>query len=341
MEIFMKNIPQDSTKYGLIRRLAYIFHGPGYNHHQPQINFEVYLYKESHWLGMGALTLPDTDIAKRFLQEYGTQDAPKQCVLGGTRMIFSRSRKEPNQDIIKKLAWYKDPNTAEQEEQRTNRAKVGVSNWTTFNLEGPPEILITTRAYDLPEPGFAVIRFPLSFICYILVHHHSPSPDEDLEHFIYFNLYHPSLFKIEKDTLIPTSNERCSHLPLSGHETVASYTSEIICLVCNSAADLPFFRELYHIAQPRPVNAKPDTYNQPIEHHNIFTQAAIDWVADFVCELNWHVAFQVETLVHWQCVDVQEMVSLSISKTCMTWAVLEQTVQSSQHSSVPALRWSS
>lgn len=53
MEISMKNLPRDCTRYDVIRQLAYIFHGPGYKGRHPPINFDVYVYKDSRRLGMG------------------------------------------------------------------------------------------------------------------------------------------------------------------------------------------------------------------------------------------------------------------------------------------------
>lgn len=170
-----------------------------------------------------------------------------------------------------------------------------------FNLD-PAEILVTT-AVNLSMS--AVIRIRLTSIKSLSLHIHRDS--QVSEPIVYMILYHPPSFETQTEW---TLNRRVSHLPLEGHEVVAPYTSETIRLVCKSERDLALFQELYHNAQSRQRKGVIQSWHQAIDRCNIFTPTAIAQVESFVRQLDWNVAFQVESLVRWLLVDVREMISL-------------------------------
>ncbi|KAJ3717044.1 RNA dependent RNA polymerase-domain-containing protein [Lentinula raphanica] len=344
MEIYMTNIDTSLSKYDLTRHLAKIFHGPGYHlPGQELINFEVNLSPRTE--GTGFLALPTISIAAQFLEEYGERDdgypPDKDCVVGGQAIEFVESYYKPRPEIVDKITRlpFQDPTDAENEEQRQMRLEAnsvslaavqfgwldrdgvisiewehacthaaGQLSFSSHPTKGPPEILI-----KIPNTlNTAIIRFPLTFVRYVSTHVYSDSTHYgNEEQVIYFNLFHFPSFEVRSQTTSRrASSERVSFLPLPGHETVAPFVSDIMRLVCTSESDLRVFRELFRLAQTRPMKSPICREPEDIERRNIYEAKSIDRVKAFSQSLEWKVAFQVDSLVQCRHVSVREMVTL-------------------------------
>jgi RNA-dependent RNA polymerase len=77
--------------------------------------------------------------------------------------------------------------------------------------------------------------------------------------------------------------------------------------VCTSAGDLEEFRKLSIAAHLRNRIAE---YEYPVDRRDLFSQPALETLQLYLRQLNWCIAFQIESLVREMVVDVTEILAL-------------------------------
>jgi hypothetical protein len=90
------------------------------------------------------------------------------------------------------------------------------------------------------------------------------------------------------------------------HAQVAPYTSLAIRLICSKDADVMVFRRLSRVAQLH----EPLDFDYPVEYRELFSARNLDMLQVWLRDLDFEVAFQVESLTRALVVDVQEMLDL-------------------------------
>lgn len=136
MEVFITNIPDTVSNNRLKLDLANVLHLPPLRDpSEAPINFEVIVFQNRRKRGSrpGALTLPYSDIAHRFLQLYGEPIPQRSFVIGTTRIQFRESRNPARPEVLDRIrtAPFQDPREAydrETRNQELHALHVGISS---------------------------------------------------------------------------------------------------------------------------------------------------------------------------------------------------------------------
>ncbi|KAJ7630644.1 RNA-directed RNA polymerase 2 [Roridomyces roridus] len=298
------------------------------------INFSVFLFKDRYGRGQahsgsGSLTLL-APVALRFLQEYGEPLngtlPPKSFHVGGRRVRFSAGRSKPRTDVVDRLIRfpYADPVVAQQRENDAQvldsesvlirtlqfgwscRDSVFSAEWehhavSTLKVVGERREIRISIPYigGIASAGMLYIAIRLGRIDSVHVY----SEFSQKVPVIFFHLSEPPVFEL---SLAGTElRQRLSHLPLSGHDRVAPFTSLALRLVCGNTNDLGIFRRLAKTARI----SLHDTEVQS-EGRGLFSADILEQVEARISALRWNVAFQVEKIFRNLCVDGQELLTI-------------------------------
>ncbi|KAI0762892.1 RdRP-domain-containing protein [Fomes fomentarius] len=136
MEVFITKIPDTVSNNRLKLDLANVLHLPPLREPtEPPINFEVFVFQNRRKRGsrLGALTLPYSNIAHRFLQLYWEPTPQRPFVIGTTRIQFRESRNPARPEVLNRLrtAPFQDPREAHERETRNQELHalhVGISS---------------------------------------------------------------------------------------------------------------------------------------------------------------------------------------------------------------------
>ncbi|KAF5337043.1 hypothetical protein D9611_003329 [Ephemerocybe angulata] len=110
------------------------------------------------------------------------------------------------------------------------------------------------------------------------------------------------------------SRKQLSYLPLpENHSRVVPYASLALRLVLRSKDDLEKFRELSNLSGFRYVSS--DSYR--IDRRALFSQHALDEYSQWIRQLPWSVAFQVEAIVRKRSVDIREILDILPDIKCL------------------------
>jgi RNA-dependent RNA polymerase len=116
MDLYMTRIALAASEDDVKVELAKILHKPPFPL-EPQLNFDVYLFKKFDPRGKaGILSLPTVSAGNTFLHAYGVTGVPVK----GPRIIFTRSNKPINQErlaILNATTW-RDPRALQAEKER-------------------------------------------------------------------------------------------------------------------------------------------------------------------------------------------------------------------------------
>lgn len=342
----MKGVGWSVDAHQLTQELAaQVLHKAPYDQLRPNMNFHVSLKRDKkHYrphAGYGFLTLPTKEIGQIFLSEYGVlgdQGAPlKKFHLHNRLITFTKGhRDECNSEILEKITRmpYIDPKRLKESEDRASRLQSGAIvigavqfGWDcrddAFSIEWES---ISQRSYALKfDPDRNEIRIAMtqrgsSDIYYIAIRYNQIkfiSLDHQ-ESSIYFSLFQPPWFESEHLSANVLANlpgivgnkqprQRLPYLPFEDHARVAPYTSIALRLVCSGEADIDTFRDLCADAQ---MQGKINDWEIQTDYRGLFSAEIIDWYSDWIQELPWEVAFQVEAIIRIMFVDFREMFSL-------------------------------
>lgn len=327
MELFMRNISFSATSNEVISHIADVLHSPSYASSPSSLplNFHVRLFKDKRGTrthsGSGALTLPSSEVALQFLQEYGEHSsARKTCFVGGRRIKFTQSKNPARPDILASIQNrpYIEPKALEEREKReailaaeTVSIKTIQFGWecrdSVFSIEWEETFAGSTLSFHderrelriklTHQPNALIIAVRLSYISYASAHVYlSQQP------VIFLSLEVPPTF--EEETA--PQRRRLAALPIADHSRVAPYTSLALRVECTSLRDFRKFQELSKTAQLHGLS----DLQYAIDRRGLFSATAIDEFEKHLRRFNWCVAFQLVALVRNMCVDVKEMLGL-------------------------------
>ena len=334
MDVFMRNIDYTLTKPQVVQELAAYLHnrgGPFFRLVNPDapINFHVQLHKRQNNpiqsnKGTAVVTFPTARIGQHFLQLHGSDLPLCPLAFGPKRRIafFSRSSKPLKNDIVEKvnLFSFKDP-YAEEEEERA-QAELDAGNvpmkvlqfgWLcrdyAFSVEA--EEHCNDRCHVVFDKDRREIHINLRLnggqylvvMAYSSIKTVSVSTSVEGEHALVFELYIPPSYEKVQGR---HPRLKLSFLPSPDHERVAPYASLAIRLVCVRGAGLRDFRRLCRAAQLRRL----DEYEYEVVRRKLFSERAISSVHSVLEELDWAVAFQMESLLRGTAIDFLEALDL-------------------------------
>ncbi|TFY66895.1 hypothetical protein EVG20_g4194 [Dentipellis fragilis] len=347
MEIFMREVHPNATKLDLQIQISRHLHSPPYSSIQvTPLNFEVSLFpsksrlsNQSH-AGYGTLTLPRRDIGEMFLRDFGSNRPMKYITVLGKRIKVSLSKKPPAGHVVEKLQRlpYISPEAIQDKEARMETLRSSHANintiqfgWETrdgrFSVEWEKSFLQgCSLAFgeekrelriNISEPSLTTrsVVVQLSQIIWSAV-------GDDGEPAIFLSLACPPAFEVDSFASIlasvsgqgarrdPKRDRLCSLY--DGDEDlqrVLPYTSISIRLVCNAYGDLDTFNDLCRTARLR----TPKTYSYAVEHRAIYSEINLTRYQAWLAELDFQVAFQVQSLSRCLLADVVELYSLRSS----------------------------
>lgn len=325
MNIYMKNIDYSLSKPQVVRGLAQVLHqGPFQPSSDGLINFDVHLLRRRNPVrnnnGTGILTFPTIEIGQAFLASHGS-DNPAHPVQIGARVIkFLPSNQRLNDDLVAKLRSrpFSGP-PAQRRRPHVPRDVVKVNSlqfgWIcrdySFSVEcqedcgdrcditfenGSREIHIKFRLED------AKYLIVISFSSIVSI---SALTNTDREHSLVFALHTPPSYEQERETNgnkhIPP-RLKLPHLSIPDHDRVAPFTSLAIRLLCDSENGLSDFLALCRKAELHRV----DDHDYPVVRRNLFSLPVMERIQVHLQELDWVVAFQMESLLRSMAIDFQE-----------------------------------
>ena len=324
MDIFMCNVDYSLTEHRVVTRLAEILHDSlGPFHSEPPLKFHVHLHKSPNAnrnnSGTGILTLPAEQIGQRFLDLHGSYPPRIPLTIGGRTVIFNKSKQPLRNDIITNLSLpiveprieNKQGKIPEERHDDKLQMRVLQFGWfcrdLAFSVEAEEhcngrccfiisgerrEIRIDLR---LPEGNYLII------MAYPSVNAISWS-EVDGEHALIIDLVTPPSYEKLRQGRQPRLKQ--SFLPFPGHDRVSPYASLAIRLVSN--ADLRNFRRLCKAAQF--YRAKNHKY--AVVRRDLFSERTMAVVQSQLGQLDWVVAFQMESLLRSRAIDFQEALQL-------------------------------
>ena len=351
----MRSIDFSLTKPQVVQELATYLHnrdGPFVQFSNVPINFHVQLQKPQNPIrsngGSAVVTFPTKRIGEHFLQLYGSDRPRYQLTIGPRRrkVFISMSNKPIKDDVVEKINLFpfKDPYTAEEEERV--QAELDAGNvpmkvlqfgWlcrdNAFSVEAEEHCNGRCHVAFNKERREIRIIFRLNggldrylvVMAYSSINAVSASTNVEGEHALVFDLNIPPSY--EKMQFFSNLRHKLSFLPFPDHQRVAPYASLAIRLVCVRNAGLQDFRRLCSAAQLRRL----DEYEHEIVRRNLFSEQAISSVHSVLEELDWVVAFQMESLLRGMAIDfVEALVLLPV--------VIESVAQHGKETTAFAIR---
>jgi len=316
----MCNVDYSLTEHRVVTRLTEILHDPlGPFHSEPPMIFHVHLHRSplanQKNSGIGILTLPSEQIGERFLELHGSDPPHIPLTIGGRKVIFNKSKKPLRNDIVANLV---EPRIETEqgkipEGRRDDKLQMRVLQFgwfcrdLAFSVEAEDhcndrccltisrerrEIRIDLR---LPEGNYFII------MAYSSVNTISWSA-VDGEHALIIDLVTPPSYEKLRQGRQPRLKQ--SFLPFPGHDRVSPYASLAIRLVSN--ADLRNFRPLCKLAQFYRVK----NHKYTVVRRDLFSERTMAVVQSQLDQLDWVVAFQMESLLRARAIDFQEALQL-------------------------------
>jgi RNA-dependent RNA polymerase len=323
--------------------IANILHSPEYSSYS-LVNFDVRLFPkhgrrgQGH-SGMGALTLPTEELGRQFLRNYGGPMAPKILTIANRTIHFEKSKKEARSDVVESIRHlrYADPKELEDREKRAAELrKTSISvrtiqfgwecrdsvlsvEWEKKDYIDACGIFFQDDPRELRIKYFAPTETRIIAVRFSLINWTATSLSVQGQPTVFLSLYLPPSFESEMTpermrTQIIRPNGAVDDIEPrrrlnafdDEHALVAPYTSLAIRLVCSKDADVMAFRRLSRVAQLH----EPLDFDYPVEYRGLFSAPNLHMLQVWLRELDFEVAFQVESLTRALIVDVQEMLNL-------------------------------
>ncbi|KAH8100639.1 RNA dependent RNA polymerase-domain-containing protein [Cristinia sonorae] len=342
MEIFMHNIAITAKPTLIKTEIARALHTPQYKHHSRRpINFYVVIFPRKGGakasLGRsGKLTLPSAAIGGQFLAEFGGKE-PKKTIVVGTKIKFVPSRDKPRQDIVDEIRREPFLDPVEEERQiwsaHTRDSAVALDTFQvgwhcrdeTFSIEWEQPCRTFGRfSYNGDRREFRIYIFGVEDTRLVII---------PAAHISWANVYVDSQgdAAIILELSCPPSFETAPAADLADamaglhlesaqsprpcrqrwpaidpvHADVAPYTSHILRLICSEMEGLARFRSICNVAHI-PV----DNFNMQARHLGLFSQRVQAEFSQWLRQLDWKLAYQVEALTRKGLVDMKEALSL-------------------------------
>ncbi|CCM00938.1 uncharacterized protein FIBRA_02985 [Fibroporia radiculosa] len=345
MDIFMRNIAFAVSSRDLKAHLAVVLHGPEFlRPGENPINFEVRIFRSQQGRGppVGFLTLPTEEIGARFLKLYG-EPAPSQTITMGRRIVFKRSNRQSNPDVldnVRRRPFVHPREVQEREDRDAERQSMSASiktiqfGWVcrddVYSVEWEKQCIhkatlvydedareFRIKAEDLDDDDRMPITRTIGFRA-AQMYWTSATIDNLGDPAIFFHLNHPPSFESESDTHLtqlfsrlvlgrerqPPTRRRWESFT-NEHVLLAPFTSLAIRIICKRMEDLQTYRNFCRVAQ-----RKVDDSAYPIVRRSLFGQDTLTVFFAWLSHLEWSVAFQVEALARSHLMDLRELISL-------------------------------
>jgi RNA-dependent RNA polymerase len=323
---------------------------PEYNVHNDsrpgqRLNFKVHLLPDRKGTrkhgGVGKITFPSVEVGSRFLQDFGGQSPLRTIFVGNRQLRFEPSRDRVRKDIIEELNRlpYADPAAKEKMEKKkelfeSKRVLVRTIQfgWITREYSFSPEwqrSCDTTTAYMLFDEEARALRIKVEeaectriiIVRFSNIFFHTSGRDPDGWNAVFFSLELPPVFETEATRLELDlasirpffkgspydEHPRRRHSAFDDHHALTSaYTSCALRLVCRGKEDLDVFRGLSREAGL----SDPHDYILPVIPQARFCSSVIAAFDEWLQDLDWTVAFQLEAATRAMIIDLKEALSL-------------------------------
>ncbi|KAI0053305.1 RdRP-domain-containing protein [Auriscalpium vulgare] len=345
MEIFMRGIHWQVDKLDLQREVAKILHSPSYSgySHLP-LNFEVTLFppngatRAAH-RGLGILALPTPEVGQRFLNEYGGNRPYIPLQVRGHNVNLSASNRPPSMPVLDRIRRmpYVPPEVAMREQARIEELQMGVVGLREIQFAWE------TRARELSiewrkayagdcQLSFGHERRELRIqtledsdtIRSIVVHFSqvdwsAAGVDEATRRpTIFLSLRSRPVYDSTPSNFVRLQNslgrsdapKRQRLLSLyeddQDHMRVLPYASLAIRLIARSPHDMDEFLRLCKTANLR----RPLDLCHVARSLGRFSETYMAQFREWIKDLDWAVAFQVELMLSFVLADIPELLSL-------------------------------
>jgi RNA-dependent RNA polymerase len=314
------------------------------------LNFNVALKRKAKGsrgphTGIGFLTLPTEQVGRYFLSYYAGPAPLRRITTGNRTIMFAPGKSAPRPYILEQIRRmpYRDPLAIEAQEKVTeeyesNAPRISVLQ---FGWECRDVNPVFSAEYEVVCPGHGFIKFQdepreirirvtdadptqeVKIVAIALNQIESLSIGNiGAQPAIFFSLSRPPAYETEVSPLIAElrqislansavslntpSRQRHSAFD-EAHIGTAMYTSHAIRVLCASNADLQTFRSLCITAGLKNwiIDQVPH-----VERRQLFSQRVRDQFADWIKELDWTVAFQLEAITKRLYLDLTEMLAL-------------------------------
>ena len=326
MDVFMKNIDFSLSKTQVVTELARVLHRGPFQFSPEPINFNVQLHRAKNPIhtnkGTGVLTLPTIVIGQLFLTLHGS-DRPRNPVMMGSRVTkFLPSNRPLNPEIVEKINRLPFANNPIRGRPQVPATPIVCFTVVQFGWICRDYSFSVECENLFSDPGNVTfendrreihINFRLEGKRYLIVIAFSSitsisvSTNMDREHCLFFDLNTPPSYEQESVSHDPRTGRaplrlKQPYLPIPEHDRVAPFASLSIRLVCTSDKDLSGFHGFCKKAQLHKV----DDYDYLVVRRNLFSLPVMTRVRAHLKELDWAVAFQMESLLRSTAIDFQE-----------------------------------
>lgn len=343
----MRNIDYNISKTQIVEKLAEVLHeanGPFSHLWHVDINFHVHVHQNRNPVrlhnGTGVLSLPSIEIGELFLRRHGSERPRIPISFGRRQAQFLNSTKPPRADVLQqiKLLPFVNPWVKQEQERKKQeldaanvRVKVLQFGWNcrdfAFSVEceerceGRCAITFDNKRREIRiEMKIQAQKYAIA-IAYSSIETVFSHTNFAGEHSLLFILYTPPSYEklpfnmneylalqlglhIDLSTL---PRQKLSFLPLDDHERVAPFTSLAIRCICGSSSDLQDFRRLCNTAQIHKID---DYTEYAVDKRGLFSSTVMISVQAYLQNLDWIVAFQMESLLRSMAIDFKEALDL-------------------------------
>jgi RNA-dependent RNA polymerase len=330
MNICMKNLDYSLSKTQVVMELAQVLHQAP---HRPSpayepINFDLHLHRATNPVrnnkGIGNLTLPTIEIGQLFLNLHGSDRPRSPITIGGRITKFLLSNQPPNPVIVERINRlpFANPSTRGRRPQAapaaspTVRVDVVQFGWicrdSAFSIEceeffsEPGNITLEDNRREIRINLRLEGKQYLIVIAFSSINTISASTNMDNERCLVFDLNTPPSYEQEQGSVShdPRTPLRLKlpYLPIPEHDRVAPFASLAIRVVCTSDKDLSDFQDFCKKAQLHKV----DDYDYVVVRRNLFSLPVMSKMHARLQELDWAIAFQMESLLRSMAIDFQE-----------------------------------
>ncbi|TFK54621.1 RdRP-domain-containing protein [Heliocybe sulcata] len=359
MEIDLNGVNHLANKYEVKRAIADVLHSDYFRRRDAPDrpwNFEVTLkpgLTEARNDGTGRLSLPDRNLARKFLQ--WIKDG-NRIIVRSRAIRFYDSRQRPKHGELQMLrkAPYMDPGMDEEHDQilqeldcslRVNKLNFGVY-YNDRSLPGAPKAYSKEWEGEYKSRSYAIMRFAYDHkvirvmlgdsmteeTCYRVVIKFSSIRKigwgyDVGDPFICFDLTIPPTLEREPFNRTRTGDDyrdgrefryRIGYID-PAHERVAPYAHQVRVVLCQEC-DLQMFRSLCTIAGLRsPLPASVEA-----SRRDFYSDEALTRIYMWLRSMEWTVAFQVEALLHNGLVNAYDLLNdlyQPINQLCKTKGV--------------------
>lgn len=328
MEIFFDNVHQSATVSTVKIMIAGVLHRPEYRSPTP-INFDISFFPQANadQCHRGLLTLPTDEIGQHFMRDFGGNRPRRTLAIAEQSIMFRPSKKPLREDVVKRIRMlpYVDPRQdlekeMRQQELQTCKASVkGIQfgwlcrdraysvEYERAGIEGDELFFDGERRefrvlfHDEEDNKIVVIKSAqVAWAALSIV-------KEGVSFFL--SLHYPPTYESEIPPF-PGSNRKIPRRRLVAlddtHAKFARYSSLALRVVCAPDALDNLSRLCGFARLKRDQDANP----RIVDYRGRFSLNIQEEYRQYLSELEWELAFQVDVLASDHLLDLHEILSL-------------------------------